>query len=434
MGRRFFSHALFAMLLAVLLVLPAAPPAAAAGYREPFSIRFPTVSSARYSDDYGNWRSGGRRHRATDLFAAAGSPVYAARGGRVVWMPRSEYPGSGFSLWIRDNVGHTFAYYHLGPAGGSLRQAVAAGITTGSWIRRGQLIGRVGTSGNAAGGSPHLHFEIHDDGVRDAYGGTDRRNPYASLRAAQGRTAPQASRSGVRTSVLQAGARGPAVAAWQRSLNRAISAGLVADGAFGPMTRAATVRFQRSVGLGPAGLGTVGPLTRAAMARRLARAASAPTVAHALRVGASGPAVVAWQRSLNRAIAARLVTDGAFGPATHAATVRFQRSVGLNGVPGAGVVGPTTRAAMERKLNGGATPAPAATRSTLLRYGSRGAAVVAWQRQLNRATRAGLVTDGVFGPATRAATVTFQRSAGLGPRGLGIVGPLTRAAMARRLR
>src|SRR5687768_6870441 len=114
MARRFFSSALVLMLLAALLVT-AASPALAAGYRDPLSIRFPTVSSARYSDDYDNWRSGGRRHRATDLFAPAGSPVFAARGGRVVWMPRSEYPGAGFSLWIRDNHGHTFAYYHLGP-------------------------------------------------------------------------------------------------------------------------------------------------------------------------------------------------------------------------------------------------------------------------------------------------------------------------------
>ena len=430
MGRRFFSHALFVVLLAVLL-LPVATPAHAAGYRDPLSIRFPTVSSARYGDDYGNWRSGGRRHRATDLFAAAGSPVYAARGGRVVWMPRSEYPGAGYSLWIRDNHGHTFAYYHLGPAGGSLRQAVASGITTGSWIRRGQLIGRLGDSGNAAGGTPHLHFEIHDEGVRDIYGGTGRRNPYASLRAAQGRTAPQASRAGTRSTALEIGARGPAVVRWQRLLNRAISAGLVADGAFGPATHAATVRFQRAAGLGPAGLGTVGPQTRAAMARRLAVRAPARATARALRSGSSGPAVVRWQRLLNRAISAGLVPDGAFGPATHAATVRLQRSAGLNGAAGQGVVGPRTRAALQRRLG---TPATStATGSAQLRYGSRGPAVTAWQRQLNRATRAGLVADGVFGPATRAATVRFQRSAGLGPRGLGIVGPRTRAAMARRL-
>ena len=430
MGPRRFWTTLLLTLLAVALLPPSS--AAAADYRQVLDIRFPTVSSGSYSDDFANARSGGRRHRATDIFAAAGSPVYAARGGRVVWMPTYEYPGSGYSLWIRDNRGHTFAYYHLGPAGGSVRSAVAPGISTGSWVRRGQRIGWLGDSGNAAGGSPHLHFEIHDYGVRDPYG-SGRLNPYASLRASQGRTAPSASRSAVRSTGLRLGARGPAVVRWQRQLNRAIAAGLATDGSFGPMTSAATIRFQRAAGLGPSGLGTVGPRTRAAMARRLGAAQPRRTAAAgALRYGSNGAAVVTWQGQLNRAIRAGLVTDGAFGPATRAATVRFQRSAGLSG-SGLGIVGPRTRAAMQRRLHNAAPRRDSVPVTTQLRYGSRGAAVVTWQRQLNRAARAGLIADGVFGPATRAATVRFQRSAGLGPAGLGIVGPRTRAAMARRL-
>jgi peptidoglycan hydrolase-like protein with peptidoglycan-binding domain len=59
---------------------------------------------------------------------------------------------------------------------------------------------------------------------------------------------------------------------------------------------------------------------------------------------------VRWQKALNRSRrGGRVVADGDFGPATHAATVSFQKSVGL-GPAGLGIVGPNTRAAMKRVL------------------------------------------------------------------------------------
>lgn len=74
-------------------------------------------------------------------------------------------------------------------------------------------------------------------------------------------------------------------------------------------------------------------------------------------------------------------------------------------------------------------------RDPLLRRGSRGEAVAAWQRALNRWLRAEgrprLVTDGIFGPRTDAATRAFQRAAGITVDG--IVGPQTRDALAGTL-
>lgn len=74
-------------------------------------------------------------------------------------------------------------------------------------------------------------------------------------------------------------------------------------------------------------------------------------------------------------------------------------------------------------------------RVPLLRLGSRGEAVAAWQRALNRWLRAEsrprLATDGMFGPRTDAATRAFQRAAGITVDG--IVGPQTRDALARTL-
>ena len=453
-------------LLVVLIVgalsLTAAAPALAAEYDGAVPITFPAVSSARYSDDFDNPRSGGRVHRATDIFAAAGSRIVAARGGQIVWAPALEQVSAGFALQVRGDDGRIYAYYHLGPAGGRYSDAIAPGLALGDRVERGQLLGYMGDSGNSAGAAPHLHFEIHDTSVTDPYG-SNRRNPYASLRAAQGQSAPATSGPSkapgpMADGVLRLGERGPAVARWQRLLNRTRPhAPIGTDGVFGPQTEHATELFQRSVGLGPEGLGVVGPRTRAAVRRFLqnepAGAVREPapparpsrpagTAAPVLRLGDRGAAVTKWQHRLNRTRPhAPIGTDGVFGPQTEHATELFQRSVGL-GPEGLGVVGPQTRAAVTRFLrdrgSGGATTAPApsprtsdATGQPILRLGDRGEAVARWQRALNRTRpQAPIGTDGVFGPQTEKATKLFQRSVGLGPEGLGIVGPRTRAALA----
>lgn len=67
----------------------------------------------------------------------------------------------------------------------------------------------------------------------------------------------------------------------------------------------------------------------------------------------------------------------------------------------------------------------------VLRAGSRGPAVVDWQRQLNQVLTDDVGVDGVFGPATHGATTAFQRAQGIDPDG--IVGPVTRAAMVRAI-
>ena len=331
--------------------------AAAADYRGVVDITFPVEADATYSDDYANPRSGGRVHRATDIFAPAGSNVVAARGGVVVWLPQSESGNAGFAIQIRGDDDRTYAYYHLGPAGGRLGQAVARDVKYGSRVERGQFLGLLGDSGNAAGGAPHLHFEIHDDAVTDPYGSA-RRDPYPSLRAAQGladdaedvATPVPASVTGARS--LQRGDRGDDVAVWQRDLNRTRPGNeLEADGIFGERTERATVIFQRAVGLGPAGLGIVGPKTRAAMAVFIAdqkALAALPSLAR----GDRGADVSVWQRNLNKTRPGNPIeTDGIFGARTERATTIFQRSVGL-GPKGLGVVGPKTRAALAAVIVG----------------------------------------------------------------------------------
>lgn len=343
-----------ALLVAGLHQATATPP----DYRDPVDLTFPAGPEARFADDYDNGRSGGRAHRATDLFAPMGTPVHAAVGGTVTWLP-GRHPSAGYAIHVRGDDGRLYAYYHLGPDGGGRDQAYAPGVGEGATVARGQHIGFLGDSGNAAGGTPHLHFEIHDERVSDPYG-TNRVNPFRSLTEAvrrgdlPGRTAvPAASRSGHRTPVIRLGDRGPAVSDWQAALNSAAGTSLATDGIFGPATDAATRDFQRARGLTVDGV--VGPQTRAAVGSPVAVPAVAPAPAQPvpaetasstalLRSGDRGPAVAEWQGQLNAAAGAGLVTDGIFGPATDRATREFQRARGLIVD---GVVGPQTRAALD---------------------------------------------------------------------------------------
>lgn len=358
-------------MLALTLTTAGASVAAAApaDYRGPIDITFPTAPSTRYSDDYANPRSGGRVHRATDLFAPAGGPVVAARGGRIVWLPQYETGNAGFAIQIAGDDGRTYAYYHLGKAGGRFRDAVEPGLQAGSTVKRGQRIGTMGNSGNAVGTPPHVHFEIHDSSITDPYGGT-RRNPYASLRKAQGLSVPSTPTAttspGGTSPLLQLGDRGPAVADWQRELNKTRPDNMIeTDGVFGPRTQKATAIFQKAVGMGPNNLGIVGPKTREAVRRYLQRQQQPPARtpskparpstsdaggAPILQLGDRGPAVADWQRELNKSRPhLPIATDGVFGPRTQKATTLFQKGMGL-GPSGLGIVGPKTREALRRYL------------------------------------------------------------------------------------
>lgn len=326
--------------VAVVLLGVAAGGSVAAGHLRPVELTFPTEPSASFSDDYDVGR-GERAHRATDLYAPAGAPVYAARGGKVTWVER--HRTAGWALHVRGDDQRTYAYYHLGPAGGARSEALVDGVAEGSTVSRGQLLGYVGDSGNAVGGPPHLHFEIHDERVSDPYGG-NRLNPVASLRAALARgdyVSAAATGAGL-APVLRLGDRGPPVAAWQHELNAHRGSSILTDGIFGPQTVRATRELQRAEGMTVDGV--VGPATRAASAAALP--AQSPLVT-LLTVGDRGARVAQWQQQLDAALARPVTVDGLFGPQTGRATRELQRSRGLLVD---GVVGPRTREAMRDVL------------------------------------------------------------------------------------
>lgn len=181
--------------LAVVVLPPPAPAAASSDYQQVVDITFPLAegTAVRYSDDYDAKRGSTRHHQATDLMVAMGTPVHAAMGGTVRWMsgdPVTGPPSYGWMIRIAGDDGRDYAYVHLGRQDGPWEEAYAKGIVPGAQVERGQLIGWAGCSGSATcGGGEHLHFEIHDQNVRDPYDYHDheRINPYWSLRDAERR-------------------------------------------------------------------------------------------------------------------------------------------------------------------------------------------------------------------------------------------------------
>lgn len=105
---------------------------------------------------FGVGRSGGRTHEGYDVNAACGTPLVAARGGRVV---RSDYDPVlyGNVVIIRgERTRRDYWYSHL---------QSASALRRGDRVRTGERIGRVGATGNARTIGCHLHFEIHARGA-----------------------------------------------------------------------------------------------------------------------------------------------------------------------------------------------------------------------------------------------------------------------------
>ena len=112
------------------------------------------VKPEQLSDTYTQARAGGARiHDAIDIMAPEGTPVAAAAEGTVEKLFFSS-GGGGITAYVRSPDQRWIYYYaHL--------QGYAPGLAEGQRVKRGQLIGRVGHTGNASPGGPHLHFAIH---------------------------------------------------------------------------------------------------------------------------------------------------------------------------------------------------------------------------------------------------------------------------------
>lgn len=94
---------------------------------------------------------GGRRHEAIDIMAARNTPVKAVEGGSIARLFFSK--AGGITVYQFDPTGQYCYYYaHL--------ERYADGLAEGQVVRKGQVLGYVGVSGNAPKDTPHLHFAV----------------------------------------------------------------------------------------------------------------------------------------------------------------------------------------------------------------------------------------------------------------------------------
>jgi murein DD-endopeptidase MepM/ murein hydrolase activator NlpD len=116
---------------------------------------FPVAGEATYRDDWWEARFGPpfHLHEGTDIFAARGTPVRAPFAG-VVRFEDSGLGGKGAYVTVPDGT-----YYYMAHL-----DSFSPKFRSGSAVKQGDVVGFVGDSGNAAGGSPHVHFEIHPRG------------------------------------------------------------------------------------------------------------------------------------------------------------------------------------------------------------------------------------------------------------------------------
>lgn len=325
--------------------------------------------------NFGDPRGDGTRsHEGLDIMASNGTPI-ASPTDAVVTRAGN---GSSSGLYVRtaNPGGETFVYMHLSKIG--------EGIVEGKVMKRGDIIGFVGNTGNASGGAAHLHFEIRS--------GRTATDPYPRLNsvftaaendriaaAARGQgasvTTPTPATNG--STYLREGDSGARVVQLQEFLitKNAGAAALRlktagATGYFGPVTVAALKEYQTKADLDVTGYvdARTNQLVFASASEGTSDeifddeedgaaapgGAAAPTTSFSrdLERGMEGEDVRALQKFLNShgfTVAASGVGSIGnettfFGPATQAAVVKLQKALGIT--PQAGYFGPKTRAAV----------------------------------------------------------------------------------------
>ncbi|MDQ5954435.1 MAG: Peptidase protein [Patescibacteria group bacterium] len=102
--------------------------------------------------NFGDPRSGGRKHEGLDIMAPKGTPIASPTEAVVTRI--GEGDSAGLYVYTANPGGESMAYMHLDSF---------ADIDEGDVLKVGEIIGYVGNTGNAISTAPHLHYELHDD-------------------------------------------------------------------------------------------------------------------------------------------------------------------------------------------------------------------------------------------------------------------------------
>lgn len=131
-------------------------------FEYPFAV-YPVEIVDEFVNSWGSARSGGRRHKGTDILAPRGVELYAIEDGYIDRTSNSALGGIG--LYFQGDSGARYFYAHLDSLGPQV---------DGERVRAGDVIGTNGDTGNARG-TPHLHIQWAPEG------GEGWRNPYPML-------------------------------------------------------------------------------------------------------------------------------------------------------------------------------------------------------------------------------------------------------------
>lgn len=124
-------------------------------------------------DGFRNPRGKRRIHNALDIMAPRNTPVRAATSGTIAALNSS--PAGGTSIWQYDTTG-AFCYFYAHLA------RYAPGLRAGQPVARGEVLGFVGTTGNAPKSAPHLHFAVFRLETKGRWWSGEPVNPFPLLR------------------------------------------------------------------------------------------------------------------------------------------------------------------------------------------------------------------------------------------------------------
>jgi murein DD-endopeptidase MepM/ murein hydrolase activator NlpD len=123
-------------------------------------------------DTFGEIRADGKRHEATDVMAPRGTPILAIGDGTVTKLFYSRFGGNTVYEFDLQQI-YCYYYAHL--------DRYASGTREGMTVRKGDVLGYVGSTGNASPDAPHLHLAIFRLGPGKQWWVGTAINPYPLL-------------------------------------------------------------------------------------------------------------------------------------------------------------------------------------------------------------------------------------------------------------